>query len=226
MEQEQPTNRLPGKCHDCAKSCKPFIHGKCNFCQELGFQESVFCELNRFIQDPASFECYAFQPILKLVRSSKHNVSTFPESPQDRSKKNALQKIFESEKMKYQRALILQKMTREPDSVFSEIKYHFAWNVFSRKPVFEQPKHMIDFIRDTFSNCSELVGGFVSLLWLAPDHVHLYVESDGENSVETIAQEIKRLSSSPIIVKFADLKVNLNREKHLWDKSYFVETVG
>ena len=64
------------------------------------------------------------------------------------------------------------------------------------------------------------------MLWLAPDHIHLYVESDGEKSAETIAQEMKRLSASPILGKFAVLKGSLNKEKYLWDKAYFVETVG
>ena len=225
MEQ-QPDNQLPGKCHECSKSSRPFVHRKCKFCQDLGFQESVFCDLNRCIQDPTSFECHAFQPIFKLVVSSRQNDSSFPESSQDKSPKNTIREILDSEKTKYQRALFLQKMARDPDGVSMEIKYHFTWNVFSRKPIFEQPRNMTDFISNTFSNCGKLVGCRVRLLWLAPDHVHLYAESDGVNSVEAIAQEMKRLSASPILAEFANLKVSLNKKNHLWDRSYFVETIG
>jgi hypothetical protein len=31
-------------------------------------------------------------------------------------------------------------------------------------------------IDNAFFDCGELVGGFVSLLWLASDHIHLYEE--------------------------------------------------
>jgi hypothetical protein len=40
--------------------------------------------------------------------------------------------------------------------------------------------NMFSFINEIFSKCNELAGGFIRLLWLAPDHLHLYVESDGE----------------------------------------------
>jgi REP element-mobilizing transposase RayT len=85
---------------------------------------------------------------------------------------------------------------------------------------------MMDFICETFFNYSELVGSFVGLLCLAPDHLHLYVESDGEKSAETIAQQMKLLSVAPILSEFAELMAISNVEKNLWDKAYFVETVG
>ncbi len=226
MTQTSHSNHLPEKCQKCAKSSNPFVHGRCNLCQDLQFQEEIFCDLNRCIQHFASFECHAFQPILKLVRPSRQNVVTLPSGSRDRAVTNNLQKLLNSDKIKYQRALALQKLAREPDSAFMDIKYHFAWNVICRKQVFEQPEKVIDFISETFSNYSELVGGFVGLLCLAPDHLHLYVESDGKKSVETIAQEMKRLSVAPILAEFADLRATFNAEKSLWDKAYFVETVG
>jgi REP element-mobilizing transposase RayT len=70
------------------------------------------------------------------------------------------------------------------------------------------------------------VGGFVSLLWLAPDHVHLYVISDGEKSVETIVQEIKRSSNDAIMGEFADIKDRFDAGNELWDTAYFSETAG
>ena len=78
---------------------------------------------------------------------------------------------------------------------------------------------------DTLLKCNDLVGGFVSLLWLAPDHVHLYVNSDGERSVETMAQEIKQYSNKAILSGFSDIKERLNGID-LWDMSYFVQTIG
>jgi len=202
------------------------IHGKCSFCQDLEFQENVLCHLNRCIQNTAVFECYAFQPALKLVGSFDREIPSSPNGVKDNCPQNGFQELLDSDKIKYQRALALQRLGRDPDGVFVDFKYHFAWNVIYRKPVFARHANIFDFVSDTFSKCSELVGGFVSLLWLAPDHLHLYVESDGSNSVETIAQEMKRVSAAFILAEFGDLKASLDAQKDLWDKAYFVETIG
>jgi len=227
LEEISSLNNFPGKCRECAKLFRSMIHGKCSFCHDLEFQENVLCHLNRCIQNPAVFECYAFQPALKLVGSSDQEFPSLPNSVvKDNSPQNGFHELLDSDKIKYQRALALQRLSRDPDSVFVELKYHFAWNVIYRKPVFALPANIFDFVCDTFSKCSEIVGGLVDLLWLAPDHLHLYVESDGSNSVETIAQEMKRVSAAAILAEFGDLKASLDAQKELWDKAYFVETIG
>jgi REP element-mobilizing transposase RayT len=75
-------------------------------------------------------------------------------------------------------------------------------------------------------NCNEAVGGFTSLLWLAPDHIHLYVESDGEVSPDDMAQKLKRLSEASVLERFPDLIASPEVETGLWDEAYFVETIG
>ena len=136
------------------------------------------------------------------------------------------QKFFESERFKYQRALAVQKLKNDPEAVSINIRYHFAWNVVHRKPSFPDPQKAFKFVNEAFFDCSMSVGSFVSLLWLAPDHVHVYVESDGEKSVDTIAQEIKRLSKISIVARTSDLEPNAVAGNDLWDKAYFAETIG
>ncbi len=74
--------------------------------------------------------------------------------------------------------------------------------------------------------CSERVGGFVNLLCLAPDHVHLYVESDGELSVEEMVHRIKRFSNNAILEEFPSVRDKLGDDTETWDEAYFVETIG
>jgi REP element-mobilizing transposase RayT len=211
--------KMSGVC----ESSKPFIHGRCSFCQDLSFQEKVLCDLNRSIQNPTFFECHAFQPLLKLVASSGQE--TGPE-PKVQSAEITLEKLLDSDKIKYQRALALQKLARNPDDVMLDIKYHFAWNVIERRPAFAEPAPTIDFISNAITICSVAVGGVTGLLWLAPDHIHLYVESDGEVSLDNMAQRLKRLSEAQILERFPDLIAAPEVETGLWDEAYFVETIG
>jgi REP element-mobilizing transposase RayT len=81
-------------------------------------------------------------------------------------------------------------------------------------------------VNDAFFGSSSSVSSFVSLLWLAPDHVHVYLESDREKPVEIIAQKIKRLSESSILGRASEMVLNAVVGNDLWDKAYFVETIG
>ena len=223
MEAMSSQNHFPEKCLACAKSSKPFIPGGCRFCQDLSFQEEVLCDLNRSTQDPGFFECHAFQPLLKLVASSRQEART---APKVQSVEDSLEKLFDSDKVKYQRALALQKLTRNPDDIILDIKYHFAWNVIGRRPAFATPEPMIDYIGNAIATCSEAVGGLANLLWLAPDHIHLFVDSDGEVSPDNMAHELRRQTEVAILERFPDLIASTDVGAGLWGDAYFVETVG
>ncbi|MFC1815951.1 transposase [Thermodesulfobacteriota bacterium] len=134
--------------------------------------------------------------------------------------------LLKSDKIKYERALALQKLGRDPDGIYIQIKYHFAWNVSLRRAVFSPAKDFIDFVLDTFLKCSEPTGGFVDLRYLAPDHIHLYVESDGELSIEEIIYRIKQFSNDAISEKFPLIRDKLGGNTQIWDDAYFVETIG
>ena len=136
------------------------------------------------------------------------------------------QNFFESDRFKYQRALAVQKIKNDPDAVFIDMKYHLAWNVVHRRSSFPDPQNAFKIVDDAFFGCSSSLGSFISLLWLAPDHVHVYFESNGEKSIETMAQEIKRLSESSILERVSEIVLNAVAGNYLWDKAYFVETIG
>jgi putative transposase len=220
------SNELPARCGRCAKLEGSNIHDKCDICHRLEFQESVLCDLSRCIQHKEDFECHAFKPLLKLVGTSENEVHDFGAAAPTVLKREPFQRILDSDKIKYERELALQKLRLDPDSVILELKYHFAWNVINRMPVFGPTNKLIGFVHDTFLGCSEMVRGFVELLYLAQDHVHLYVESDGEISVEEMANKIKQSSHNAIVEEFPFIGEKLGRNNEIWDEAYFVETVG
>jgi len=221
------SNDLPEKCQRCAKPTISSVHNNCKFCLEMEIQEEVLCYLNRCIQEPAEFECHAFQPILKLVDPPGTEKPKLSTGHKETLKTESINKFLQSDKIKYKKALALQKLNSDPNGIFLDIKYHFAWNVTHRRPIFESHKDIFSFVYGTFSKCSELFGGFVSLLWLAPDHVHIYyVDSDGEHSAETIVKEIKQFSKNTICTELTELKEKLLPEIDIWDDAYFSETIG
>jgi putative transposase len=138
----------------------------------------------------------------------------------------SIQEIMASDTFKYQKALALQKLSRDPDGFFVELKYHLVWNVRCRKPVLVQEKEYLDFVVDTLAGCGDLVGGAVRLIWLAPDHLHLYLKSDGERSIEVIVRKLKSTLNKAILTKFPLMKKGFDRKSTLWDKAYFVESLG
>jgi putative transposase len=220
------SNELPQKCTECVKSSMTFFHRKCHFCRDLEFDESILCDLNRCIQSKSDFECHAFQPMLKLVGPSKNKEFTNDDSSAREIKEKLFLDLLKSDKIKYERALALQKMGRDPDGVYIQLKYHFAWNVSLRRSAFSPANSFFDFVSDTFLRCSEQAGGFVDLLYLAPDHLHLYVESDDELSIEEIVHRIKQFSSDAILEKFPLITDTLGGSTELWDEAYFTETIG
>jgi len=219
------TDKLPEICQRCLKSSVVRIHQGCEFCKKTGFHEEILCYLNQSIQNPVDFICNAFQPALKLVTPSKTEEIDIQQEAAQHLHKATIKSFLQSDRFKYKKALAIQKMKNDPGGIYFDIKYHFAWNVIHRRPVFE-PKEQLEFISTTFQKCGELISGSVYLIWLAPDHVHVYVDSDGEISAEDIAQEVKRFSEKEIINEPESKPGWVGTENSLWDKAYFVETLG
>ena len=220
---------LPGICHGCAKSKGSSITERCDFCKKTDFPESILCDLNRSVQGADDFSCHSFAPLLEVaspIPVKSRNSDLSHDERQGSQRTLDFQKTLFSDKFKYERAFVLQKLNRDPDFISMNLKFHFAWNVSERRPLFFPENEYAGFVHETFIRCSDLVGGFSSLIWLAPDHVHVYVESDGMQSPETIQKRLKEFSRKEIMKEFPDLEGEVDSGVDLWDEAYFVETVG
>jgi putative transposase len=137
-----------------------------------------------------------------------------------------LRDFLKSDKIKYRKAMALQKLDQDPEGISIHLKYHLLWNTAHRRPVFNPPKETFEGLSDLFGGYGELVGGMTALMWLAPDHVHVYVETEGRKSIETIQKKMKAASAKTILNTLPDVPERLVRGAGLWDKAYFVETIG
>jgi hypothetical protein len=189
------SNDVPKMCLECAGLDNKRIHKDCRLCREVGFRESILCDLNRSVQETGGFQCHALRLALRLVGVVEEKTSKQDMGGEDTLERDPFKELFHSDKVKYERALALQKLHQDPEMIMIQLKYHLVWNVSRRTPVFAPANDFIDVVHDAFVETSEVAQGFVSLLYLAPDHVHVHVESGGERSVGGMANDIKRLSA-------------------------------
>ena len=96
-----------------------------------------------------------------------------------RSQLQFIRDFLKSDKIKYQTALALQKLEQDPDEILVNLKYHLLWNTAHRKPVLKPTQTYFEDFSEVILGFGELVGGMAVLMWLAPDHVHIYVEGSG-----------------------------------------------
>jgi hypothetical protein len=141
-------DNLPEKCLSCANNAESAVHKKCKFCQDLRFTESLLCHLNRNVQSPDKFICHACRQKLINVNKPMAEKASLEIVPTDSFRANKIKKLLESDKAKYRKALAVQRLQRDPDGVYLDLKYHFVWNVAYRRAVFEKSADYFDFTSD------------------------------------------------------------------------------
>ena len=222
ISQEGRNAAYPGLCRTCAVRNDRTVHDRCGFCADFAFAEGNLCGLTRSVQDCDKFRCHAFRRTSRRRLSPAESVKV-PGDQKPLISEFADDTLLSSDRFKYQHALAVQRIRSDPDGVNVDLKYHLAWNVARREPVFSQPaaaRHLID---NVFSGCGEQIGGIAAALWLAPDHVHVYVESDGEKSIETIMKVLKRVSSQALRASNVS---SSGKGRIKWEKAYFAQTIG
>lgn len=104
------------------------------------------------------------------------------------------------------------------------INYHIVWCVKYRRKV------LSDEIADRLYTLLDEIGavkGFtvVEAKVGEADHVHCFVSAPPKLSVTDIARWLKGISGRHLLMEFPELREKLWRG-HLWNGSYFVETIG
>lgn len=63
------------------------------------------------------------------------------------------------------------------------------------------------------------------MIWLAPDHLHLYLESNGNTPVDGIVKDLKNDLNKGLINSLNELQKK-EFDGILWDAGYFAESIG
>ncbi len=166
--------------------------------------------------------------MLEVIGSKKRTDSKANNrgGPNALAERLAVLKLMNSDKIQYQKAWALQQMERDPDAIIVDLKYHYAWNVKGRRCLFAKSAEYFDQLYSAFLKISLPSVLRTQLLWLAPDHVHVYCEADGERSAEDIVFDLKDIFEENITKQLPDLFEGINPDESPWDEGYFVETIG
>jgi REP element-mobilizing transposase RayT len=216
------TTVYPELCRKCDARDRKAIPDQCDLCSDLSFDERVLCDLTRSVQNWQEFACHAFRP---LSRSQPSSVKSLDDRSDDRKSSTTPFRV-DTDCIKYWEALAIQRFRTDPDNVSVNLKYHLVWNVARRKPTFVRSGDSRVRIDEAFAACGDRIGGSASVLWLAPDHIHVYLTSDGEKSIETVMKLLKRVSLQGLRARLAPEVSSSRKNRVAWDKAYFAETLG
>ena len=122
-----------------------------------------------------------------------------------------------SPKEKWFKAYAVQQLGMNPDLIYANLRYHVVFSTVPRTKLFShQDFEQIDSIFRhagfPFENTD------IHLLCLAPDHIHLYIDSSPDYSLDEIINAVMESSEQEIAVQLPDLQKSSNS---LWERAYF-----
>jgi len=103
-------------------------------------------------------------------------------------------------------------------------KYHIVWSVYQRKAAFSDAGPFVSFLHDIFLSCGRLMKGKALLVWLASDHLHLYLEIEGKEKVEHLVEDLQSLVQDALFEEFGRLAKEFGEMK-MWEEEYFLEEI-
>ena len=117
----------------------------------------------------------------------------------------------------------MNKYTHGRTCVYN-INYHIVWCVKYRRKVLSQK-----ISERLYELCHEIAKakGFtiVEIKAGENDHVHCFVSAPPKISITQIVKYLKGISGNRLLEEFPELRKSLWKG-HLWNGSYFVETIG
>ncbi len=205
---------FPKLCLNCFKNINETIVLACEACERFQFPEKILCDVARLNAGHDSFECNSFKPKFSLVQKvAKAEAESDPIQEFGRTK---------TEREKWIVSYIVQQHKLNPDQVQFKLKYHLVLITNNRIALFS------DKYFQTFSEIFNRVGNSfqdtdIEVIWLASDHLHLYLNTSPDYSIDEITQSIIKKSEFEIINRIPDFQKDTN---NIWKYDYFVETVG
>ena len=207
--------RIPTLCHACYKHYRSTVVQACPFCNDAQFPEQVLCGLVREGQsEKQPFRCAAFRPALSVVRRDEIEALSVEEGSEDT--------VSMSPKDKWFRAYAVQKLSLTPDLIDFTIRYHVVLSTRQRTNVFasEHDEPMADLVRQAAIPFEQTTA---HVLWLASDHLHLYIDATPDYALDEIVHAIIDDLEREMAHLFPALP---HSNQPCWERAYFAEGIG
>src|SRR5215475_13232052 len=169
---------IPTLCQACYKYYRSTVVTACPFCDDVQFPEAMLCDLVReglSVKQP--FRCAAFRPALSVVQHDHREALHMEEGSADT--------VNMSPKDKWFRAYAVQQLSLHPDLIAFTIRYHVVLSTRQRVNVFsrEHSEQIADMVRQSALPFQQTTA---HILWLASDHMHLYVDASPDYALDEI----------------------------------------
>jgi REP element-mobilizing transposase RayT len=175
----------------------------------------MLCDLVREGQsEKQPFRCAAFRPALSVVQHDHTDAPHVEEGSEDT--------VNISPKDKWFRAYAVQQLRRNPDLMDFTIRYHVVLRTRQRTNVFasEYREPMADLVRQAALSFEQTQ---VYVVWLASDHLHLYIDASPDYSLDEIVHAIMDDLEHERTHLLPELQYS---NQPVWERAYFAEGIG
>src|SRR5215510_10264293 len=206
---------LPTLCQACFKHYRSTLVKVCPFCRDVQFPEQVLCDLVQEGQsEKQPFRCAAFRPALSVVQPDHTEARDMEEGNEDTANM--------SQKDKWFRAYAVQQLSLNPDLIAFTIRYHVVFSTRQRVNVFasEHREQMADMVRQAAVPFEQTTA---HVLWLASDHLHLYLDATPDYALDEIVHAIREYLEREMANLFPALPPS---NQPTWERAYFAESIG
>ncbi len=202
------------KCHNY-QNHKP--SKACDYCARMDFSEDLLCCIARSgAAHRVLIDCGAYRPKLSLVSSKRHNSILIE------NKDTEVQGF--TDKDKWFRAYAKQQLQLNPEAVQFKLQFHVCLVTKQRKKFFSSSQNYFETITNIIQH---IATGFkntqIELLWVCADHIHLYLNTVPDYSLDEIVDKLIKNSAQEIQAIGAMVE---NESSDLWEAGYFAETIG
>jgi REP element-mobilizing transposase RayT len=127
-----------------------------------------------------------------------------------------------SPKDKWFRAYAAQQLSLHPDLIDFTIRYHVVFSTRQRINVFssEHSESIADLVRQAALPFEQTTA---HLLWLASDHMHLYIDATPDYALDEIVHAIREYLEHEMANLLPALQPS---HQPVWERAYFAEGIG
>src|SRR5215470_20275005 len=182
---------IPTLCQACYKNYRSTVIKACPFCRDVQFPEQVLCDLVREGQsEKQPFRCAAFRPALSVAQPDHTEALPMAEGSEET--------VRMSPKDKWFRAYAVQQLSFNPDLIAFTIRYHVVLSTRQRVNVFssEHREQIANIVRQAAFPFEQTTAHVV---WLASDHLHLYIDASPEYALDEIVHVIREYVEHEVV---------------------------